>query len=280
MPDSAAARGPRLFRPRTVEAAVAHLSADSCILAGGTIVANHVFVRGLCSSVVDIGDVGELQGVQRAGRGLRMGALYAVADLAQLALDGAAALSDVGLVFSNPQVGRLATVGGNIAWSDGPGDALVALIALDAQVEIADPDGRATAPAEETRDRLCARPGLVTAIDIAPAAETQSAFAKFAPRHASTPAIASVAAAATREAGHLRRVRVALGGAGLPPRRCPAAELCLEQAVAADALLAAAADAVAGSVAAPFDTRYSIAYRQSVAHAVAYRALKSLLARL
>jgi CO/xanthine dehydrogenase FAD-binding subunit len=121
MPPSAAVSDPRLFRPRTVEAAVAHLAPTTCILGGGTIVANQVFVRGLRSSLLDIGDIDEIQGARQAGGALRIGALYPVADLPRLAADGAAALTDAGLVFSNPRVARLATVGGNIAWSTGPG---------------------------------------------------------------------------------------------------------------------------------------------------------------
>src|SRR5262249_37529000 len=114
----------------------------------------------------------------------------------------------------------------------------------------------------------------------APAEGTQSAFAKFAPRRASTPAVASVAVAAMRDGGRWRQVRVALGGAGLMPQRCPAAEQCLEQATPDAAAFVAAAAAVAGCVSGSLDDPYSPAYRRSVARAVANRALKSLAARL
>jgi xanthine dehydrogenase YagS FAD-binding subunit len=134
-----------------------------------------------------------------------------------------------------------------------PGDFAVALTAFDATVEIANPDGRrfipftslhrkpANTPDKETN----LRPGELIAAFIIPAAAwmRRSLYLKIRDRESYEFALASAAVALDQRDGHVRDVRIALGGVATVPWRSLEAEGALRGKAVNDRSLAAAAEA-------------------------------------
>jgi CO/xanthine dehydrogenase FAD-binding subunit len=180
--------------------------------------------------------------MQREEGRWRIGALVTV-DRISLPLDPAlAALGDAATGFGNPNIRRQATLGGNIAWLEGPGDLLVALIALDARVVLV-PTG--PVPAAEARGRLRAAAALVAGIEVAVPPGRISAFVRWSPRRASARCLAAVAVATDWRDGVATGVQFALGGALGEPCACPAAAQVLEGTALHPGAIEAAAMTVA-----------------------------------
>jgi xanthine dehydrogenase YagS FAD-binding subunit len=140
-----------------------------------------------------------------------------------------------------------------------PGDFAQALIALDAAVEIAGPDGSRTLPFAKLHRRpgetphieTALKPGeLITAFHL-PAAPwfRRSLYLKIRDRESYEFALASAAVALDLEDGRVREARIALGGVATTPWRSQAAEASLRgKALDADAIVAAAEAAFADAM--------------------------------
>ena len=139
-----------------------------------------------------------------------------------------------------------------------PGDFAQALIALDAVVDIAGPDGSRTIPFAELHRRpqeaphveTSLRPGdLITAFVIPPKPwARRSRFVKVRDRESYEFALASAAVALDVADGKIRDARIALGGVATVPWRAREAEARLRgQPVSDDVLNASANAAFAGA---------------------------------
>jgi CO/xanthine dehydrogenase FAD-binding subunit len=120
------------------------------IVAGGTDIYPALGDAANRASFLDISALPGLRGVTRDGRGWRIGALTTWTDILRAplppAFDGLKlAAREVGSV----QIQNVATLAGNICNASPAADGIVALMALDASVEIAGPSGRRRFPLDE-----------------------------------------------------------------------------------------------------------------------------------
>lgn len=187
------------------------------------------------------------------GAGLRIGAGVTHARAAHSArLAGlfpalARACGSVG----SPQIRNVATLTGNIVTAMPGADAAVALVALDAAVEIAAPQGSRTAKVADLyggvgRSRIDSGAEVVTAIRVPrPQAPCGNAYGRISPRNSFCFPIVNAAAALTAENGKIGSARLAMGPVADRPFRASRAEAALagadlndEKALAEAALLA------------------------------------------
>ncbi|MEV4759365.1 xanthine dehydrogenase family protein subunit M [Micromonospora sp. NPDC049559] len=134
-----------------------------------------------------------------------------------------------------------------------PSDVAVALVAFDAVLHLAGPDGPRSLPAEEffllpgdtpQHEHPLAPGELITAIEVPPAPIARgSVYLKFRDRESYEFALVSVAAAIEVVDGLVADVRLALGGVGTRPWRARRAEAALRGRPAEPASFAAAARA-------------------------------------
>jgi CO/xanthine dehydrogenase FAD-binding subunit len=163
--------------------------------------------------------------------------------------------------IASPPVRNLATVGGNLLVSQPHGDLAVALLALDAAVDVISADGTRTltigTPVEEHE--------IVTAVHFGLPRTGSWRYRKAMRRKHNSASIVTVAAVLDGE-----NTRIALGGVAPRPIRAHAAEAVLRQNP--DAVAEAAAAAHEGT--APFDDAYASAwYRARVLPVHVRRAL-------
>jgi xanthine dehydrogenase YagS FAD-binding subunit len=133
-----------------------------------------------------------------------------------------------------------------------PGDMAVALIALDAQVELTGAKGTRTVPVESFHvlpgdtphiETVLAPGEMITATEIpASAAARRSYYLKVRDRASFEFALLSVAVALDLDGRAIRGVRVAAGGVGTKPWRLPEVEAALTGRTADAATLRAAAE--------------------------------------
>jgi xanthine dehydrogenase YagS FAD-binding subunit len=132
------------------------------------------------------------------------------------------------------------------------GDMAVAMIALDATLELTGPNGKRTIaigdfhllPANTPHIETVLAPGeMITAIDIpASAAAQRSHYLKVRDRASFEFALVSAAVALDLDGNTIRNVRVAAGGVGTKPWRLPEVEAALTGKPADAATLKEAAD--------------------------------------
>jgi CO/xanthine dehydrogenase FAD-binding subunit len=156
--------------------------------------------------------------------------------------------------IASPPVRNLATVGGNLFVAQPYGDLAVALLALDARVEVVS--------AESTRDIAVGEPidvdEVVVAVRFALPSGTWH-YRKAMRRKHNSASIATVAAEVTVEDGLVRDARIALGGVAPRPMRALAAEQALlGRPLDRESVEAAAAASTTGIE--PFDDAYASAW--------------------
>jgi xanthine dehydrogenase YagS FAD-binding subunit len=133
-----------------------------------------------------------------------------------------------------------------------PGDMAVAMLVLDAELELTGQDGMRTVPigdfhkipGDTPNVETVLQPGeMITAIDVpASAAAKRSHYLKVRDRASFEFALVSAAVALELDGGTIRSVRVAAGGVGTKPWRLPEVEAVLTGKQADAASLKAAAD--------------------------------------
>ncbi len=160
-----------------------------------------------------------------------------------------------------------------------PGDMAVALLALDARVELTGTSGKRTVGIEDFHVVPGNSPGvetvltsgeMITGIDIpASAAAQRSHYLKVRDRSSFEFALVSAAVALDLDGRTIRAVRVAAGGVGTKPWRLPEVETALTGQVAdAATLQAAAAKAGAGASPASMNAFKLVLLRRTVLRAL------------
>jgi CO/xanthine dehydrogenase FAD-binding subunit len=210
---------PTVETPESVAGVIGALGDGAVVLAGGT----HVMPR----INTEAHDVATLVSLRRAGlAGIEVdGGVAAIGAATTLARAGAderlAFLAPVVESIASPTIRNLATVGGNLFVEQPYGDLAVALLALDATVDVAGPGGDDTrAVADLLRDGLPAG-HVVTAVRFALPGDGAWRYTKAMRRRLNSGSIVTVAAVLGDEP------RVALGGAGRMPVRAREAEAVL-----------------------------------------------------
>jgi xanthine dehydrogenase FAD-binding subunit len=220
------------------------------------------------------------------GGTLVIGSLVTIARLQKDALvrEHAPVLAQVAEQFASQQIRNSATLGGNICNASPAGDMLPALLALDAELELASLakdgtvstrrvpiDGFFTGPGRTKREAH----ELLTAVRVPqPAAGQLAKFYKAGTRPALDISTIAIAFAARRDSeGRLHGVRLALGAVAPIPMRARRAEALLEGKVLDAALADAAAKAAAGKTQPIDDVRASAWYRKELLHNMTRRML-------
>ncbi|MFI5491308.1 FAD binding domain-containing protein [Actinoplanes sp. NPDC051859] len=162
-----------------------------------------------------------------------------------------------------------------------PSDMAVALVALDATVQISGPDGEREVPVtgfhrlpgDSPEQDTVLRPGeLITAVDLPPLPMARlSAYRKARDRASYAFAVGSVAAAVAVEDGHVSDVRLAFGAVAHKPWRAYAAEQSLRGRPATRAEFLAAADAELAEAVPLRDNAYKISLIRNLVSAVLTR---------
>ena len=175
-----------------------------------------------------------------------------------------------------------AVIGAHQCWMVSPSDLAPALIACDADIEIASSIGKRRmkladlfiAPHGRERREHALRAGeLITAVRIPESATLRrGTYQKAMERKAWSFAIVSVAASARIKDGKASDVRLVLGGVAPVPWRVPAAEKLLEGSALDDNACRAAADALLDAAEPLRDNGYKI----TLARELVRRALRSL----
>jgi CO/xanthine dehydrogenase FAD-binding subunit len=229
-----------VLTPMSLDEAVDSLAAhpDAVVLAGGTdlMVEVNGALRRLTGRevVVAVGRVAELRTWTHdpSARTVRLGAGVTYAELGREPLASMLpALAQAARTVGSPQIRNAATIGGNLATCSPAGDGLPVLAALEAEVELAGPDGRRTMPVAEFMTgvkRTALQPGeLIIAVTV-PCLDGWQGYAKVGVRNAMVIAIAGAGLAVDRPS---RSIRIALGSVAPTIVRAPDAEAFAVSAV-------------------------------------------------
>ena len=193
-------------RPATLDEALALLAKhgdDAKLLAGGHSLLPAMKLRlAQPRTVIDIGRLRDLRAIGRDGDRIVIGALATHHDIesSELLQKDCPLMPEVAAAIGDVQVRNRGTIGGSIVHADPAADWPAAILALDAEMEIAGPNGRRTVKADAffvDMLQTAVGPGeILTAIRVAPTGRNV-AYEKFAQK-ASGFAICGVAVAAGR----------------------------------------------------------------------------------
>lgn len=277
----------RYLEPLTVEDAVTALSRESgarCLAGGQTLVA--MINSGLIAPpvLVALRRVAELRRIVVEPDGaVSIGAMMTHAALArETRLSGGhAVLRQAAAVIAHPAIRNLGTIGGALSHADPNSDYPAAVVAADAQIELAGPTGRRWVPASAFFvDFLTAaiEPGeIVTRIRLESAPSGSiGVYEKFA-RVDGDYATASIALVLRMADAVCADVRVAIGACGSTPIRVPEAEQALIGSGLDADILALAGGLMAEAVDPIDDVRGSAAYRRMLVPRLLARAVERAL---
>lgn len=287
---------PQLRRPTTVDEAVTLLhdagERGRALSGGATLIAmmNAGLVDADC--LVSLKDVSELSEFSRAADGqVRIGAMRRhrqtafESDLRNAHL----VVSEAAAQIANPPVRNMGTMGGSIAFADPAADYPGALVAADAQIEIAGIDGRREVAAQDFFEgwyETALNPGEIVTAVILPATSqgARSRYTKLC-RVAGDFAICSIAAtgvvhnpSAALADRRFSQLRLAVGGCGGGPVRVPEAEQMLIDEPVNEAALDRASACVVAALDPVDDVRASASYRLNVAPRMIRQTLQQILA--
>jgi carbon-monoxide dehydrogenase medium subunit len=226
--------------------------------------------------LVDIGRLSDLRYVRDEGRMVAIGALSTHYDIESSGLlkDKCPMLPDVAGRIGDVQVRNRGTIGGSLAHADPAADWPAAILALEAEIEAAGPNGRRTIKAGEFfLDMLqtALKPSEILCEIRVPATGKSAAYEKFGQK-ASGFAICGVAAVVENNAA-----RVGITGVGSKAYRAHAVENALRGRFSAT-LIPSASEKAADGVQALGDIHASPEFRAHLARVLTRRALERALA--
>ena len=258
----------RLVRPGSLAEALALLEGEPgarCLAGGATLVA--MMNAGLVEPglLVALDGLAELRGITaKPDGGLRIGAMTRHRETAaEPRFAGTLAMiRQAAGVIANAVVRNMGTMGGSIAFADPAADYPPALVAADAEIEIAGSSGGRRLPARgffHDWYTTALAPGEIVAAIHLPAPGPQPSLYRKHARTSGDFAIASIALALTADRAG---VRVAIGGCGPVPLRLDAAEETLTGRLGDAAAVAAAGSLLAEAADPVDDVRGSADYRR------------------
>ncbi|HTM19663.1 MAG TPA: xanthine dehydrogenase family protein subunit M [Kofleriaceae bacterium] len=274
------------LRPRTLDEAITDRAAhpDWMLLAGGTDLLVSSALKPHPPGVIDLFGLEPLSRIDEQPDGaLRIGAAVPYARI----LASAACRRELPcLVAAAREIGALqiqarGTLGGNIGTSSPVGDSLPALLALDAEIDLASPRGRRTVAyagfCTGYRRTVLAADELICAVRFPPRpAGLRQHWRKVGTRRAQSISKVMLAAAAVVDGGAITHVRVALGAVADRPIRAAAVEAALAGGRPGPDLADAARTALAGEIKPIDDVRSAADYRLHVAQNLVARFVTSL----
>jgi carbon-monoxide dehydrogenase medium subunit len=271
-------------RPTTLDEALSLLSRhgdDAKVLAGGHSLIPAMKLRlSQPKVVVDIGRINDLHSIDESDGKIRIGALTSHYEIESSALLGRSCplLPEVAGKIGDVQVRNKGTIGGSCVHADPAGDWPAAMLALDAEFEIAGPRGNRTVAAKDFFvDMLTSavKPDEILKFIHVPATAKTVGYVKFAQK-ASGFAIAGVAAVLDKE-----RKSVAVAVTGVAPKayRATETESSLRGSELSAATIATAAQKAADGVDPLSDIHASAEFRAHLACVQAKRALELAASR-
>ncbi len=254
----------KVHLPSSAAEAARLLADGGWLLGGGTVVMPKVNTGAVpVDQLISLRHAG-LDGIHVGADGVSVGAAVTLARLG--AHDELRFLHPVVRSIASPPVRNLATVGGNLFAAQPHGDLAVALLALDARLEVLSVDGTRTVAVGEP----VAGHEVVTTVHFGLPREWR--YRKAMRRKHNSASIGTVAADLDLRDGVVHAARIALGGVAPRPVRAHAAERALVGRPLADAAAEAAEAAREGTE--PFDDAYASAwYRARVLPVHVRRAL-------
>lgn len=239
---------------------------EAKLLAGGHSLLPMMKLRlAMPTVLVDIAGVADLRGITIEGSQLRVGATTRHAEVAtsDLVRHNAALLAHSAGLIGDPQIRHRGTIGGSLAHADPAADLPMAVLALDATLEVRGPDGTRLIPADDFFtgyfETSMNEGELLTAVRLPCRPAAAWGYQKFT-RRANDWAIVGVAAAGGR---------IALANMGPVPLRATAAERALADGASnADAAALAAQSTEPGA-----DMHADAEFRRHLARVLTRRAL-------
>jgi aerobic carbon-monoxide dehydrogenase medium subunit len=267
--------------PTTVDEALAALAkgGNVKVLAGGQSLIPMLRLRMASpATLVDLNRIPALRGVRDDGDAIVIGAMTTHDDVTRepLVLQHALLLAKATQTVADPQVRHRGTVGGSVSHADPAQDTPAAILALDASMVIAGPNGRRTvAAADFFKDLFTTDLGegdLLVEVRIPKHTGWGAAYVNIT-RTAQSWSIVGVAATIRVTGGTVAEAKVALTNMGLIPIRARAVEAALVGGPAtAEAVRAAAAQAAVGT--SPMaDSNADAEYRTHLAQVLSGRAV-------
>jgi carbon-monoxide dehydrogenase medium subunit len=197
-------------------------------------------------TLVDVTGIEEMCTLEVRHGNLFIGAAVTLSELAMSTMvkAHATALADAAALMANPQVCNVATIGGNISHALPAADGTIALLALDAQAEVAHLQGRRmvplsalfNGPGESTLDP-CGEVLVGFELPLQGIGQA-SAFARRVNPQGIALAILNMAIWMERRGERVSDIRIAVGPAGPIPLRMRAAEKALTNQVPTEEILA------------------------------------------
>jgi carbon-monoxide dehydrogenase medium subunit len=280
---------PRVAYPASIDEALSLLGDDVKVLAGGQSLL--VLLRfGLVApeTLVSLRRVPGLTELRESpDGGLAIGAMVTQHDLARNSdiQRRYQALAEAASVVASPAVRRMGTIGGNLCHADPTGDPPAALIALDAEVEIASSQGSRRLPVEalfaDYMETVLGSNELLTAIHLPPhAPRFGSAYVKHRLRAVDTALVGvGFSLQLSTDDAVCDEVRIGLAGAGVTPLRATDAEAALRGQGFDQTRLHDAAERAAHECAPLDDTEGSEWYRREMVRVFVERAGTAAFAR-
>ncbi len=233
-------------RPATLDAALAALASidDAKILAGGHSLIPALKLRlAQPRTVIDISRISGLNYIRASDGQVVIGAMTTHYDIecSDLLKEKCPLLPEVAATIGDAQVRNRGTLGGSLVHADPAADWPAAILALDAQMEVAGPNGRRTVKATDFFVEMmqsAVQPNEILVEIRAPITASSVAYVKFAQK-ASGFAIAGVAAIVEAAS---KTVRVGITGVATKAFRATAVEDALRGRTLTPANIALAAD--------------------------------------
>lgn len=268
--------------PTTVDEALTALAEagdEAKILAGGQSLVPVLRLRMAAPELlVDLRKIEELHGISLDGDRVRIGAMTTHHDVVHSDVVGehVALLARTEETVADPQVRHRGTLGGALAHADPAGDLGAVAVALDAEFELAGPNGRRTVGAADFFvDYFTTALGedeILVAVRFPSYAGWGAHYEKFT-RVAQSWSIVSAAAAVKVTGGTIEAARVGLTNMGAIPIRATTVEAALVGGPATQEAITAAAQAAADGTSPVDDTSAAADYRQHLARVLTGRAV-------
>lgn len=271
-------------RPRALDEALEALTRPCTVLAGGTDFYPARVGRPVAEDVLDILGIEVLRGISETAAGWRLGATTTWSDLIEAALpplfDG---LKQAGREVGGRQIQNAGTLAGNLCNASPAADGVPALLALDAEIEIARSAGSRRVPLAGFITgvrRTVLQPGeLVVALHVPrPQHAARSAFLKLGARRYLVISIAMASVVVESAAGKVQAARIAVGACSPVARRLPALETALVGATLDGTLVDRIDPAHLAPLSPIDDVRGSATYRRDAVLVLLKRLLQGVVA--
>ena len=273
------------FAPTALDEALSLLQEhgdDAKVLAGGHSLIPTMKLRlAEPAVIIDIGRIGGLKGISESGGKLVIGALTTHHELesSDLVQQRVPLLAQTAAEIGDVQIRNKGTIGGSLAHADPAADWPATILALDANLQIAGPNGERTVKATDFFQGLyetdLGDDEILTAVHVSiPDANTTGTYLKLH-QVASGFALAGVAVVLAKSGDTCQSVAVGITGVSDAPYRASGVESALTGAALTAENIAAAAERAVDGITALEDLHASQAYRENLAQVYTRRAIES-----